>query len=131
MSASMDLSTIVRRLCSFAGAALCAALLAACATFQGIRPGVDTEDAIRARFGAPRMQWADADGSATLVYPFGPLGLETWMVKINPEGRVISAEQVLQMSTGFARIQMGMRGDEVTRILGPHYEQSYFSRRAE
>ncbi|MBL8483404.1 MAG: hypothetical protein JNJ60_14490, partial [Rhodocyclaceae bacterium] len=71
------------------------------------------------------------DGSATLVYPFGPLGLETWMVKINPEGRVISAEQVLQMSTGFARIQMGMRGDEVTRILGPHYDQSYFSRRAE
>ncbi|MBL8470574.1 MAG: outer membrane protein assembly factor BamE [Rhodocyclaceae bacterium] len=110
---------------------LLAALLAGCAVFQNIQPGRDTGADIRTRFGPPAMEWQEADGATNLVYPFGPNGLETWMVKLDASGRVAAVEQVLQMSTGFKRIQPGMNREQVTRVLGPHFYETDFARRAE
>ncbi len=95
-------------------------LLAACASYggMGLVPGTARLADVQARMGPPAMRWRDADGSVQLAYPRGPAGLDTYMVRLGPDGRLHSIANVLDEQT-FARIRAGMSRDEVLRLIGP------------
>lgn len=95
-------------------------LLAGCAAYSGsgLKPGEARLEDVQAIMGAPAMRWQDADGSAQLAYPRGPLGFHTFMVSLAPNGRLQSIENVLE-EKAFARVRAGMSKDQVLRVLGP------------
>ena len=82
-----------------------------------LKPGVSTAAEVRERFGTPGMEWQNDDGSVTWEYTRQPQGTECFMITIGPDRVLRKIEQVLNEST-FARIQRGMSGDEVRRMLG-------------
>ena len=109
-------------------------LLVACASYNGagLRPGeAGLQDVIRL-MGQPAMRWQDPDGSIQLAYPRGPAGVDTFMVKLGPEGRLRSIKNVLD-EAGLARIRPGMTKAQVLRILGPpdYSRTAYFKARDE
>jgi hypothetical protein len=111
-------------------AAPCLALmLAACAAYSGsgLQPGVSTEDQVRSTMGPPALELANPDGSRQLAYPRGPLGTETFMVHMGPDGRVQRIEQVLT-DDRFYRIVPGITRDDVLRLIGPPSEYMDFPR---
>ena len=95
-------------------------VLVACASYNGtgLRTGeARLEDVVRV-MGTPAMRWQDPDGSLQLAYPRGPEGIHTFMVKLGPDGRLQSIENVLD-EAHLARIRPGMTKAQVLRILGP------------
>ncbi|MFA6903219.1 MAG: hypothetical protein WC236_09065 [Gallionellaceae bacterium] len=114
---------------------ICLALLfGGCSTYLGyeLKPGeAGLEDVIQT-LGKPAMRWQNADGSEQLAFPRGPMGLNTYMVNIDTDGKLQQIENVLT-DTYFARIKPGMSKEEVLRILGPSYPAwtVYFERRDE
>lgn len=102
---------------------LCAALallgLAGCDAYklQQLEPGVSTAAEVRRQFGEPEMSWRNADGSQTWEFSRQPQGTECFMITVSSDDILRSIEQVLS-DHNFARIQPGMSGDEVRRILG-------------
>lgn len=110
-------------------------LLAGCAAYggYGLNPGVATLPEVLATMGKPAMRWDDPDGRIQLAYPRGPMGTETFMVFVAPDGRLQRIEQVLTPEH-FARIENGKSTKEdVLRLLGPSYPgwTMYFDRRNE
>lgn len=102
--------------------------LASCAVDgYNLRPGVSTaEDAVRS-MGEPAMEFANPDGSRSLAYPRGPLGVQTFMVDLGRDGRVLAVRQALTDET-FNRIRPGMTQDEVLRLIGPPGDYMEFPR---
>jgi outer membrane protein assembly factor BamE (lipoprotein component of BamABCDE complex) len=84
---------------------------------RGLKPGVTTEAQIRDQMGKPETERTFADGSKRFEYPRGPQGVTTYMVDIDPNGKLRSVIQVLTAAT-FARIRPGMSQDEVRQLLG-------------
>ena len=84
---------------------------------RGLTPGVTTEAQIRDQMGPPETERTFTDGSKRLEYPRGPQGLATYMVDIDPQGRLRAVTQVLT-AENFAKIRQGMTEDEVRRLLG-------------
>lgn len=82
--------------------------------------------------GPPTLRWQYPDGSIQLAYPRGPAGIHTFMVKIGPDGRLKSKENVLD-EAGLARIRPGMTEEQVLRVLGPldYSRSAYFKARNE
>jgi hypothetical protein len=99
-----------------------AALLSGCAG-MGVQPGAPEAEARRA-MGTPATEYTLADGTRQLVYPTGPLGTQTFMVYVS-NGSVQRVQQVLGDDT-FYRIQNGMSGDEVRRMIGPPWRVTRF-----
>jgi hypothetical protein len=95
-------------------------LLTACASYSGsgLKPGVANLEQVQSLMGQPAMRWQDADGSVQLAYPRGPYGFHTYMVKLGPDGRLQSIENVLDEKS-FGRIRAGLSKDEVLRLIGP------------
>lgn len=91
-------------------------LASACATRE-LRPGMSEAEA-RQAMGAPAMELRDADGTRHLAYPSGPYGLQTYMARIAPDGRLTVVEQVLDDGR-FDAIRPGMTSDELLRHIGP------------
>lgn len=114
------------------GAALLAGLLlCACASDgRGLQPGVDTAGQVRAQMGEPFAVVPGPEGGAIWQYPRGPLGRETFMVRLDAGGRLLGVEQVLTES-GFTRIAVGQSAEEVRRLLGPPCCVIPFPRRSE
>jgi hypothetical protein len=108
--------------------------LGACAGYsgRGLVPGVSGMDEVVELMGAPRMQWAETDGSQRLAFPRGPMGVHTYMVEIGPEGKLRRIENVMSPAA-FSRIRAGMSKDQVRRILGPEEPSwtQYFKARDE
>ena len=105
-------------------------LLAGCASYSGsgLKPGEARLDEVQALMGPPALRWQDADGSVQLAYPRGPAGLESFMVKLGPDGRLQSIANVLNEQT-FARIRAGLTKNEVLRLRGPpDYNRSVYFR---
>ena len=105
-------------------------LLAGCASYSGsgLKPGEARLDEVQALMGPPALRWQDADGSVQLAYPRGPAGLESFMVKLGPDGRLQSIANVLNEQT-FARIRAGLTKNEVLRLIGPpNYNRSVYFR---
>jgi len=100
--------------------ALCA--LGACSGYGGAGLVVDrdTESDVVRTMGAPAMEWTNADGSRQLVYPRGPGGVHTFMVRIDADGKLSGIQNVLTEEV-FAQVRSGLDADAVLRILGPSY----------
>lgn len=109
---------------------LAAALLAAgCASYDGhsLRPGVSTEAEVRGVMGPPAAEFPNPDGSRSLAYPRGPLGTQTYMADVGPDGRVLGVRAALNDDT-FHQIRPGMTRDEVLRLIGPPGDVMSFAR---
>jgi hypothetical protein len=105
-----------------------AALAAGCAAYDGsgLRPGASTESDLRGAMGAPALEMRDADGSRHFYYPRGPMGHQTFVADLGSDGVLRAVRGVLSDDT-FNRIQPGLRGDDVLRMIGPPREKAYFS----
>ncbi|MCX7147112.1 MAG: hypothetical protein NT042_13155 [Sulfuritalea sp.] len=95
-------------------------IVAACASYSGsgLKPGEARLEDVQATIGQPSMQWQNPDGSRQLAYPRGPAGLDTFMVRLDANGKLQAIESVLD-DRHLATIRPGMSKDEVLRILGP------------
>jgi hypothetical protein len=103
--------------------------LAACAAYDGysLRPGSSTESEVRGVMGAPVLEFAGADGTRQLVYPRGPLGTQTFMAIVGPDGLLREVTPVLHEAT-FNRIHPGLTQQEILRMIGPPGETMHFPR---
>jgi hypothetical protein len=111
------------------------AMLSACAGYGGrdLKPGEADSAAVERTMGPPGMVWTDPDGSRQLAYPRGPQGAHTYMVRLGPDGKLKSIDNVLT-NTQFARIQPGMDQPTVLRLIGPvtlANGETYYARRDE
>ena len=108
-----------RRTSALAAAAFCLLVLTACdpQRISELQPGVSTEADVRDRFGAPENVWDEPGGARTFEYNRQPAGQVNYMITIGPDGRMTAVRQVLTPEN-FARVQPGMRMDEVRRLLG-------------
>lgn len=95
-----------------------------------LRPGVSTAAEVRARFGAPGMEWLNTDGSMTWEYSRQPEGAECYMITVGPDNILRQIDQVLNEAQ-FARVQPGMSGDEVRRLLGRPASTQFFALKQE
>ena len=93
----------------------------------GLRPGAWIRRRGARGPGEPALKLSNADGSATLAYPRGPLGYETFMAHITSAGKLESIEQVLD-ARHFQRIVAGLGKDDVLRIIGPPRLEQPFPR---
>ncbi len=84
---------------------------------RDLTPGVSTADEVRIRFGPPQAEWRNDDGSVTWEYSRQPEGAECYMITIGPDRVLRSLEQVLNEAV-LARVQPGMEGDQVQRLIG-------------
>ncbi|WP_432711174.1 hypothetical protein [Paraburkholderia acidicola] len=84
---------------------------------KDMTPGITTEEQVRSQMGKPETEHTFTDGSKRLEYPRGPQGLNTYMIDIDPDGKLQAITQVLT-AANFAKIRPGMTDDEVRRLLG-------------
>ena len=113
---------------------LCVSALSACASYSGgsLKPGQSTLPDVRAAMGEPALQWVNPDQSMQLSYPRGPAGFHSYMVYLDPAGRVTRVQNVMDPAS-FYRIEPGMSEEQVLRILGPSVPAwtNYFAARRE
>ena len=102
----------------------CGLLASACA-MQGLRPGATAEEVVSV-MGKPAVELRNPDGTRHLVYPSGPLGMQTYMAHLGGDGRLRGIEQVLD-DTRFNSITRGMTTDELLRLIGPPWQRVYFN----
>jgi outer membrane protein assembly factor BamE (lipoprotein component of BamABCDE complex) len=112
---------------SIACVALAVALAGCAVDGSNLRPGVSTVDEALRGMGPPAMEFPNANGGRQLVYPRGPLGLQTFMVDVSPDGKVLAVRQVLSDEV-FNRIRPGMTRDQVLRLIGPPGDHMEFPR---
>ena len=93
------------------------------ANFQ---PGSATVAVVEQSMGKPSMTWRNSQGKIVqAAYSNQPGGWFTWMIKFNDQGVVTSVSQVMS-DAGFAKIQNGMDGNQVHKILGPERSVDHF-----
>jgi len=95
------------------------ALLSACATYE---PQLGaTRDEVRSRWGEPTGAYPLPAGMQRLEFASGPYGRTTWMVDVQPDGRVQAARQVLNEAE-FLNVQIaaarGLSRDELLQLIG-------------
>lgn len=110
-------------------AVLAGLFLSGCTTIDGggLRPGVSTEADVRQSMGAPAAVLANQDGSRSLAYPRGPLGTQTLMADVGPDGKVRGVRSVLNDDT-FQQVRSGMTREQILRMIGPPGETMGFPR---
>lgn len=94
------------------------ALVTACAGYSpsAVQPGMDIAQ-VQALMGPPAARYAQGDGGSRLEYPRGPMGLHTFMVDLDAQGRVLGWQQVLTEAQ-FNAIQPGISAQELLRRVG-------------
>ena len=112
--------------------ALLTVLLSGCASIDGLglKPGIATETDVRHLMGDPSLEWSEATGEKVLAYPRGPIGLQTFMVRLDKNDRLIVIDQVLN-DKHFNKIQAGFNETQVTRLIGRPYRIIPFKRKQE
>lgn len=117
----------MKRLLSMFCALLASLGLAGCDYFnlRELQPGVSTAAQVRERFGAPQYEWRNDDGSVTWEYSRQPEGAECYMITIGPDQVLREIDQRINPQT-FARVERGMTGDEVRRLLGSPASKQFF-----
>ena len=95
-----------------------AAALAGCAIPQpGRVQAGQAEPELLAAMGKPTGRYPLADGAQRLEFAQGPLGVRTWMVDLDAQGKVVKIRQVMD-SYYFDQVQDGMSRDALLRLLG-------------
>lgn len=122
----------MKRLLSMLCALLTAIGLPACdaVNVRELQPGVSTAMEVRDRFGPPQHEWHNDDGSVTWEYSRQPEGAECYMITIGTDHILRTLDQVINEQT-FARIERGMNGKEVTRLLGKPASSQFFELKQE
>lgn len=82
-----------------------------------LKEGQSTEQDVRRLFGTPHSE-RNMDGGRGLVYPLGPEGAHTLLLKIGADGRYAGREDLLTRAN-FQRVRDGMSDAEVIAVLGP------------
>lgn len=95
-----------------------------------LQPGVSTATEVRERFGPPHMEWKNDDGSVTWEFSRQPQGIECFMITVGADNILRSIDQVLNEQT-FARVENGMNGDQVRRLLGKPASSQFFQLKQE
>ena len=92
--------------------------LSGCAVLQPrlAQPG-QSEAEMLATMGRPSGRYAMDGGLQRVEYAKGPQGRVTWMVDLDPAGRVAHVQQVLTPAN-FDRVAHGMPRDALLRLLG-------------
>jgi hypothetical protein len=85
---------------------------------SALKPGQSTLEDVRATMGTPALEWVNPDHSMQLSYPRGPSGFHSYMVYLDPAGRLQRIQNVMNLDS-FYRIAQGMTEEQVLRILGP------------
>ncbi|SHG55453.1 hypothetical protein [Massilia sp. CF038] len=100
-------------------------LLSACALLLRPPPPVGATAAeVQAAWGRPTARYTGADGEV-LEYAKGPMGQQTWMARMGPDGRLRQFEQVLT-DDKFGTLKPGRSTQaEVLRAVGRPTEKSY------
>jgi hypothetical protein len=115
-------------------AVACLALLCGCATNDGrsLQAGRSTLQDVLAAMGKPAAQWTNPDGSQQLSFPHGPAGYHSYMVFLDPQGRVEGVRDVMTEDS-FSQIRRGMTEEQVLRTIGPPVPAwtNYFAARKE
>jgi hypothetical protein len=83
-----------------------------------LKPGESTEQEVRGIFGTPAATRDLGGGAKGLVYPLGPEGLHTLLLKIGADGRYAGYENLLTRAN-FEAIRPGLSEAEVLQRLGP------------
>ncbi|NMG35672.1 outer membrane protein assembly factor BamE [Azoarcus sp. TTM-91] len=106
--------------------------LPACDYFavRDLKPGVSTVAEVKARLGEPQAVWPNADGSSTWEYSRQPQGAECYMATMGADGVLLRLEQVLN-EANFARVESGMRQEQVLRLLGRPASRQHFALKRE
>ena len=93
-------------------------LLTACATTQvaQLHAGMNEAEVVQ-RMGNLTNRYSLSGSATRLEFAKGPFGHETFMVDLDPAGRVTAWNQVLN-STYFAQVRKGMDRDAVLRLVG-------------
>jgi hypothetical protein len=91
--------------------------LGACATYkpQDIRAG-QTEAEVTQLMGRPTARYPKAGGQTRLEFATGPYGRVTWMVDLDPDGKVTVWAQVLN-ETAFQYVQTNFQGRDKDWLL--------------
>lgn len=76
-----------------------------------------TEQDVVRLFGAPTAVRSLPSGKG-LVYPLGPEGAHTLLLRVGADGRYQGRENLLTREN-FGRVAPGLTGDQVTALLGP------------
>lgn len=92
-----------------------------------IKPGYTNVAQVEQAMGKPDMTWRNADGRIIqAAYSDQPAGFVTFMVYFNNQGVVTGVDQVMN-DRNFAKIQKGMDGHQVHKILGPERTVDHFN----
>ena len=105
------------------------ALVAArCAAYDGggLRAGASNEGEVRSVMGKPALEFAAADGGKDLIYPRGPLGIQTFIAHLDRGGILGEVRPVLKDEV-FRRVRPGTTQDEVLRMIGPPGDKMHFA----
>lgn len=89
-----------------------------------LKEGQSTEQDVRRLFGTPQAVRESAGGKG-LVYPLGPEGAGTLLLKIGADGRYLGREDLLARGN-FQRIREGVSRDDVVAALGPPGRQQEY-----
>jgi outer membrane protein assembly factor BamE (lipoprotein component of BamABCDE complex) len=113
-----------------AGALILAALLSSCAsiTGHGLVPGQSTAQDVEALMGRPAERLKAADGDTIWFYPHQPYGRMMYAVRVAPDGRVRSVEQVLTEANVGKLVAGVTTRSQVRELFGPPYQTSNFPR---
>ncbi|HQR19697.1 MAG TPA: hypothetical protein PLE54_00025 [Burkholderiaceae bacterium] len=82
-----------------------------------LKVGESSEQDVRKLFGDPYAV-KDVDSGKGLVYPLGPEGLHTLLIRIDRSGRYQGREDLLTHAN-FQRVNTGMNQTDVLKTLGP------------
>lgn len=104
--------------------ASCIGLLAGCMNPRALVPGQSTEADVSARMGKPTDTSVDRNGDRLWEYATGPMGHETYLVRIGADGRVKDVTQLLTEEQ-LAKVVPGKtRKSEVRSLLGRPSEEN-------
>ena len=103
--------------------------LLGCDRTNELRPGVSTTAEIIDKMGRPTMEWQEG-ADKVWEYPFTPEGTRNYMLTIGPDGILKALENVLTPEN-FARVQTGMRQEQIRRLLGKPASMQFFALKQE
>lgn len=95
-----------------------------------LEEGMSTEADVRERFGAPENIWDGPGGERILEYNRQPAGHKNYMISIGPDGKMTALRQVLHPGN-FAKVQPGMKMEDVRKLLGKPMKQNMYALRNE
>ncbi|MEW6513734.1 MAG: outer membrane protein assembly factor BamE [Pseudomonadota bacterium] len=103
--------------------------LLGCDRTNELRPGISNTTEIIDKLGRPTMEWQEG-ADKVWEYPFTPEGTRNYMLTIGPGGILKAMEQVLTPEN-FAKVQPGMRQEEIRRLLGKPASMQFFALKQE